>query len=209
MATSNLHEISSVYVTESIPVSINSIPEQKKVLKCWSVWKTESTESGSRQKVAYYTHEKHVNVSKPETWLSFSEALVLLHRYPVFEGLSFIKPINLLRFDSLGLQLQSKGMHITYYKISTLRIFIRYKCPFRRVASNGNLVKGLGEKRTEKSPQDTDSLGAGQKSPSVTIEQVSKISKDTHFNIKLTQPPKVLPQYSRFPPTTIYLKNSI
>jgi Uncharacterized conserved protein len=131
MVTSNLHDISTVYVTESIPVNINSIPRQKKARKCWSVWKTEYTESGSKQKVAYYTHKKHVNASKPETWLSFSKALVLLLRYPEFEGLSFVRPINLLRFDCLGRKRQSKGTHITYYKISTLRMFIKSKRPFR------------------------------------------------------------------------------
>lgn len=72
-----------------LPVNIDLIPAELKVLNHWAVWKTEQTEDGHEKKVPYYTLKRHADVSRPETWLSFDSAVRLLNKYPEFEGLSF------------------------------------------------------------------------------------------------------------------------
>lgn len=73
----------------ALPVNIDLIPAELKVLKHWAVWKTEKTVDGHEKKVPYYTLKIHADVSRPETWLSFDSAVRLLNKYPEFEGLSF------------------------------------------------------------------------------------------------------------------------
>lgn len=73
----------------ALPVNIDSIPAELKVLNHWAVWKTEETEDGHKTKVSYYKLKRRANVSRPETWLSFDSAVNLLNKYPEFEGLTF------------------------------------------------------------------------------------------------------------------------
>lgn len=122
------------------PVDIDSIPERMKASKCWSVWQTEETESGSKQKVCYCRHKRHVDTSKPETWLSFAEAVVLLVRYPEFEGLCFFKSADLGIIPGWK-NTMIEAVTQVYYRVGNLKTFLKYKCPFRGGTSNRNSLQ--------------------------------------------------------------------
>ena len=111
----------------ALRVSIDSIPERMKALNCWAVWKTEKTENRSKQKVCYYTHKSQAYVGKPKTWTSFDKALVLLDKYPEFEGLSFVCSGD-LGITGLGCRnTVTKAVHQIFYKFSNPEKFSKSK----------------------------------------------------------------------------------
>ena len=113
-------------------INIDIIPKEMRAKKHWAVWKTEENEHGRKQRVSYYTHKKQADVNKPRTWTTFDKAVIILTKYPEYEGLSYIKPTYL---GTVGRGCQNTVIEETvykiYFKIRNRRTFLKYKCPFR------------------------------------------------------------------------------
>lgn len=79
----------------SLPVNIDSIPEEMKALNNWVLWKYEDRKDSKgnikKTKIPYQTNGKKAESTDPDTWGSFENVIKTLDRFPdKFDGIGFV-----------------------------------------------------------------------------------------------------------------------
>ena len=78
-----------------LPVNVDSIPEEMKILKNWVLWKYEDRKNSKgeikKTKVPYQVNGKKAESTNSDTWGSFENAIKTLNRLPdKFDGIGFV-----------------------------------------------------------------------------------------------------------------------